>query len=136
MRPDTFAAVSDIVGLDDGTRLRRAPAEVKAQSLSTRGQLQTDPTVGTFPNTSLGNQLKQISKFISLRDVLSGGGPMGRQIFFASLGGLDTHANQNANQGSLLTQFSAALAAFYDEHVRQNIPKQDTTFTSCDLARS
>ena len=136
MRQDTLAAVNAILGLDDGTRLRRAAADVKAQSLSTRGQLQTDPTVGTFPNTSLGNQLKQISKFISLRDVLSGGGPMGRQIFFASLGGFDTHANQNANQGSLLTQLSAALAAFYDELVRQNIANQVTTFTMSDFART
>ncbi len=136
MRQDTLAAVNAILGLDDGTRLRRAAADVKAQSLSTRGQLQTDPTVGTFPNTSLGNQLKQISKFISLRDVLSGGGPMGRQIFFASLGGFDTHANQNANQGSLLTQLSAALAAFYDELVRQNIANQVTAFTMSDFART
>jgi uncharacterized protein (DUF1501 family) len=136
MRPDTLAAVNAILGLDDGTRLRRAAADVKAQSLSTRGQLQTDPTVGAFPNTSLGNQLKQISKFIWLRDVLSGGGPMGRQIFFASLGGFDTHANQNQNQGGLLTQLSAALAAFYDELVRQNIANQVTTFTISDFART
>jgi uncharacterized protein (DUF1501 family) len=136
MRPDTLAAVNAILGLDDGTRLRRAAADVKAQSLSTRGQLQTDPTVGTFPNTSLGNQLKQISKFIALRDVLSGGGPMGRQIFFASLGGFDTHANQNQNQGSLLTQLSAALAAFYAELVNQNVANQVTTFTMSDFART
>src|SRR5262249_5842126 len=125
-----------ILNLDDGTRLRRAAAGVKSQSLSTRGQLSTDPSVGTFPNTSLGNQLKQISKFISLRDTLSGGYPMGRQVFFASLGGFDTHANQNANQGNLLTQLSAALEAFYAELVRQNVANQVTAFTVSDFART
>jgi uncharacterized protein (DUF1501 family) len=136
MSQDTLDAVNAILGLDDGTVLRGAAASVKAQALSTRGQLQTDPTVGTFPNTSLGNQLKQISKFISLRDVLSGGGPMGRQIFFASQGGFDTHATQNQNQGSLLTQVSDALAAFYHELERQNVATQVTAFTLSDFART
>lgn len=136
MRQDTLDAVNAILGLDDGTRLRRSAADVKAQSLSTRGQLQTDPTVGTFPNTTLGNQLRQISKLISLRDVLSGGGPMGHQIFFASLGGFDTHATQNMNQGTLLTQVSAALAAFYAELERQQVASQVTTFTLSDFSRT
>jgi len=134
--PEILEAVNAILGLDDGTVLRGAAAGVKSQSLSTRGQLITDPTVGNFPNTSLGNQLKQIAKFISLRDTLSGGGPMGRQVFFASLGGFDTHANQNAGQGGLLTQLSAALEAFYAELVAQNVASQVTTFTMSDFART
>jgi len=134
--PEILEAVNAILALDDGTVLRGAAAGMKSQSLSTRGQLLTDPVVGTFPNTALGNQLKQIAKFISLRDTLSGGGPMGRQVFFASLGGFDTHANQNAGQGGLLTQLSAALDAFYAELVRQDVVSQVTTFTMSDFART
>ncbi len=141
-RQETLDAVNAILALDDGSRLRRAASDVKGQALTVRGQLSSDPSVGTFPNTSLGNQLKQISKFIELRNVLSAGGPMRRQIFFASLGGFDTHANQNANQGNLLTQVSDALTAFYAELGRQQtesgepVPSQVTTFTLSDFSRT
>src|SRR5262249_42464536 len=104
-RPEILDAVNAIAALDDGSRLRGASNAVKAQALTTRSQLSTDPNIPGFtPATSLRNQLKQISKFIFLRNTLSGGGPMRRQIFFASLGGFDTHANQNGGQGGLLTQ--------------------------------
>src|ERR1700687_4708916 len=135
-------AVNRELALSDSSTLRAASNNVKAQALVTRSQLSTDPTVGTFPNTSLGNQLKQISKFISLRNVLSVGGPMRRQIFFASLGGFDTHANQNNSQGGLLTQLSNALRAFYDELARteaasgEPVTRQVTTFTQSDFSRT
>jgi len=142
-RAATLDAVNALLALPpDSSSLRAASNNVKAQALVTRSQLSTDPTVGTFPNTSLGNQLKQISKFISLRNVLSVGGPMRRQIFFASLGGFDTHANQNNGQGGLLTQLSNALRAFYDELARQEgasgepVTSQVTTFTQSDFSRT
>ncbi len=141
-RAATLDAVNAVLALPDSSSLRAASNNVKAQALATRSQLSTDPTVGTFPNTSLGNQLKQISKFISLRNVLSVGGPMRRQIFFASLGGFDTHANQNNGQGGLLTQLSNALRAFYDELARQEaasgepVTSQVTTFTQSDFSRT
>jgi uncharacterized protein (DUF1501 family) len=141
-RQATLDAVTAALALPEGSRLRLASNNTKAQALATRTQLSTDPMVGTFPNTSLGNQLKQIAKFIALRNVLSAGGPMRRQIFFASLGGFDTHANQNAGQGGLLTQLSAALSAFYDELARQEaasgepVTSQVTTFTQSDFSRT
>ena len=42
------------------------------------------------PRTSLGNQLEQVAKLISVRTALG----MNRQIFFCSLGGFDTHNGQ------------------------------------------
>lgn len=136
-RQATLDAVNAALALPDTSRLRLAANNTKAQGLATRTQLSSDPPIGTtFPNTTLGNQLKQIAKFIYLRDVLSSGGPMRRQIFFASLGGFDTHANQNANQGTLLTQLSAALLAFHTEMVAQGIDSQVTTFTQSDFSRT
>jgi uncharacterized protein (DUF1501 family) len=136
-RQATLDAVNAALALPDTNRLRLALNSTKGQGLATRSQLGTDPPiVTTFPNTALGNQLKQIAKFIYLRDVLSSGGPMRRQIFFASLGGFDTHANQNANQGALLTQLSAALLAFHNEMVAQGIDSQVTTFTQSDFSRT
>src|SRR5215831_17338510 len=136
-RQATLDAVNAALALPDTSRLRLAANNMKAQGLATRTQLSSDPPIVTpFPNTTLGNQLKQIAKFIYLRDVLSSGGPMRRQIFFASLGGFDTHANQNAGQGGLLTQVSAALLAFHQEMVAQGIDSQVTTFTQSDFSRT
>src|SRR5262249_56020827 len=66
----------------------------------------------TFPNTTLGNQLKQVAKVIkaNLQQAALG---LRRQIFFCSLGGFDTHQNQNATQPGLLQQVNQALATFY-----------------------
>lgn len=38
---------------------------------------------------------------------------MNRQVFFASLGGFDTHTNQLPDQGNLFTDLSASLLAFH-----------------------
>jgi len=38
---------------------------------------------------------------------------MSRQIFFVSLGGFDTHADQLASQAGLLARLDAAMASFY-----------------------
>ena len=97
----------------------------------------SDPVVGTFPNSSLGNQLKQVAKLIKLKDVLG----MKRQIFFCSMGGYDTHTNQTSgtfggNQGNNFTQLSQAMKAFYDEMVAQGTNDQVTTFTQSDFGRT
>jgi len=54
----------------------------------------SQPLATSFPNTNLGRQLQAIAESISLR------GPLGvsRQVFFASLGGFDTHDNQVKNK--------------------------------------
>jgi len=130
------AVVQNILALDDGTTLRRTSANFASQAFATRDQLSTDPVVGTFPATNLGNQLKQIAKMITLRDTISAGQPMRRQIFFASLGGFDTHTNQLAGQGGLMTQVSNAVSAFYAEMVSQGIGNQVTTFTLSDFTRT
>ncbi len=43
-----------------------------------------------FPATSIGEQLQQIAQVIQVQADLG----MRRQIFFASLGGFDTHAQE------------------------------------------
>ena len=141
-RQATLDAVNAALSLKDSSPLRSAANGIKAQALRTRDQLADEPPVGEFPMTSLGNQLKQISKFIALRNTLNDGGPMRRQIFFASLGGFDTHANQNGGQGGLLTQVSNAMLAFYNELARQEnesgepLTQQVTTFTQSDFSRT
>lgn len=85
-----------------------------------------------FPNTNLGNQLKQIAQIIKARSSLG----LQRQIFFASLGGFDTHSNQLATQGGLLTQVSQAMKAFYDATAEMGVSSNVTTFTLSDFGRT
>lgn len=93
-----------------------------------------DPTLTTvFPNSGIGNQLKQVAKVIKLnQSSLS----LNRQIFFCSIGGFDTHQNQVTGQQNLLTQLSQAMKAFYDATVELGVEPRVTTFTLSDFGRT
>jgi len=128
---------SQLIGMDLGALLVKTASETTSQALLTSAALSTDPVVGTFPTTSLGNQLKQVAKLIKLKDALG----MKRQIFFCSMGGYDTHTNQTSgtfggNQGNNFSQLSQAMRAFYDEMVAQGTGDQVTTFTQSDFGRT
>ena len=61
---------------------------------------------------------------------------MKRQIFFTQLGGFDTHSAEIGGQGSLLTQVSQAINAFYAATVELGIQNKVTTFTMSDFGRT
>jgi uncharacterized protein (DUF1501 family) len=61
-------------------------------------------TSGEFPKTALGEKLRAVSRLI-----LSG---LKTRIYYVTLDGFDTHANQPDVHASLLKQWSEALAAF------------------------
>ncbi len=86
----------------------------------------------TFPNTSIGRQLKQVARLIKKRTDLS----VTRQIFYCQVGSFDTHNNQLTTQATLLSQFSQAARAFYDEMTAQAMQNNVTTFTLSDFART
>ena len=144
-----------LLGFDQGATLIKASTDTTTQALTADAALnQPDPAIPTpgnptaFPNTSIGNQLKQVAKLIKIKD--AAGITMKRQIFFCQLGGFDTHtnetgsdptnpaggANQSGTQGGLLTQLSQAMRAFYDEMVAQGMSNSVTTFTLSDFGRT
>ena len=88
-----------------------------------------------FPNTTLGNQLKQVAKVVKFNAASPALG-LTRQIFFCQLGGFDTHQNQVGSQSSLLAQVSQAIRAFYDSTVELGLERQITTFTLSDFGRT
>lgn len=144
MPPSTDArsrAFDAILAADTDHALVKASSDTTSQALLTASALSTDPTLtATFPNTSLGNQLKQVAKLIKANQSQPALG-LKRQIFFCSLGSFDTHSNQTSatflgGQGNLLLQVSQALKAFYDETVAQGIASQVTTFTLSDFSRT
>ena len=89
-------------------------------------------TTVTFPNTSLGNQLRQVARLIKTRTGLG----VNRQIFYCQIGSFDTHNTQINGQGNLLSQFSQAVRAFYDEMTMQGVSHNVTTFTLSDFSRT
>lgn len=89
----------------------------------------------TFPNTNLGNQLKQVARVIKKRADLS----INRQVFFVELGGFDTHQNQlqgRFSQTSLLVELSQAMRSFYDEMGAQSVQDNVTMFSLSDFGRT
>lgn len=113
--------------------LVQATSVLTQQAANVSQQLSSDPPLTvTFPNTSLGNQLKQVAKIMKFRDSLT----MNRQIFFVQIGGFDTHGGQIIGQANLFTQVSQAMKAFYDETVAQGVDSQVTTFTMSDFSRT
>jgi uncharacterized protein (DUF1501 family) len=144
-----------MLGFDQSSTLIKGATDTTTQALTADAALNlTEPTIPSpgnptaFPNTSLGNQLKQIAKLIKIKD--AAGITMKRQIFFCSAGGYDTHTNetgsdpanpgggaaQSGSQGGLLTQLSQAMRAFYDEMVAQGLSNNVTTFTLSDFGRT
>ena len=85
-----------------------------------------------FPQTWIGEQLKEIARIISLNAQLG----VGRQVFFCGLGSFDTHSGQLYDQGELLQQVSQALDAFYAATVQFQLEDQVTAFTMSDFGRT
>ncbi len=139
-----------LLGFDQGTTLIKGATDTTSAALTADAALNAAgvPVIGPFPNTTLGNQLAQIAKLLKIKQSL--GFTNGRQIFFCTLGGFDTHTNQtgadplnpgngaaaSGTQGGLLTQVSQAMRAFYDEMVVQGLSNNVTTFTISDFART
>ncbi len=140
-----YMALQQVLGEDQNITLVRAAAKVDLEALQMQRALSQlgDPAVPPFPlnpRTTLGNQLEQVAKMISVRAALG----MNRQIFFCSLGGFDTHTGQVTSAASpttgthanLLKQLSDAMKAFYDATVALGVDSQVVTFTMSDFART
>ncbi|HSQ23177.1 MAG TPA: DUF1501 domain-containing protein [Pyrinomonadaceae bacterium] len=133
-----------LLGFDTSQELIKGASDTTNQALSADQMLnQPDPVLtATFPATGIGNQLRQVAKLIKIKDTLG----MKRQIFFCSIGGFDTHTNETSadptipngsgGQGNLLTLFSQAARAFYDEMGFQGNSNSVTLFTISDFGRT
>jgi uncharacterized protein (DUF1501 family) len=122
--------------IDRSASMIAAASDGTQQGVDIISSLTTDPTLATvFPNSSLGNQMKQIAKVIKLNLTNPSLG-LNRQIFFASIGGFDTHQNQIGGHVQLYTQISQSMKAFYDATVELGIPDRVTQFTLSDFGRT
>jgi uncharacterized protein (DUF1501 family) len=90
------------------------------------------PIATQFPQSDLGSQMKAIANAIAIRDSLS----VRRQVFFAAIGGFDTHSTQAADLPGRLSAVSEAIAAFQAAMQELGVANNVTTFTASDFGRT
>ncbi|MBK9089506.1 MAG: DUF1501 domain-containing protein [Holophagales bacterium] len=132
-----YAALRNLLAAETGNLLADEASAIAAGGIDNldtlTAALAKAPVMTTaFPNTTLGRQLQQIASIVSVRETLK----RSRQVFFASLGGFDTHSNQLNTQQNLLSQASQALAAFHAATVELGVEGSVTSFTLSDFGRT
>jgi uncharacterized protein (DUF1501 family) len=130
-------AMRSLLSFDTGLSLVRATNSIASDAFKTMqlltSTLAKSPGVpGTFPNSFLGQQLKQVAQIIQVRSEIKAS----RQIFFCAMVGFDTHFDQLVLQAPLLQQFSQAVDAFYATTAALGVASQVTTFTASDFNRT
>lgn len=92
----------------------------------------THPGTGQATGSSLARQLQAIAR------LMAAGQAMGvrRQVFYASLGGFDTHDNQVAQHAMLMAQLSHALVYFDSVLGQLGLRDSVTTFTASEFGRT
>jgi len=122
--------------VDRSATLIAAASDGTSEAIGIMNDITVDPALSTaFPASSLGNQLKQIAKVIKLNQT-NPSLNLQRQIFYASLGGFDTHQNELTAHTGLYAQLSAAMSAFYDATVELGVSGSVTTFLLSDFGRT
>src|SRR6185369_904190 len=132
-----LAALQNLMSFDNGLTLVQASNAIASNGVNQATALNKALAGGTplttvFPNTSLGQQLSQIAKIINVRAALG----VNRQIFFAYLGGFDTHDLELNDQGTGLAAVNQALNGFYNSTVEMSVSQDVVTFTESDFGRT
>jgi uncharacterized protein (DUF1501 family) len=132
-----FQATQQLLTFDSGLSLVQSANTITGSAVQygivLASALQSIPTLSTpFASDYLSQQLRQVAQVISARSALG----MGRQIFFCSAGGFDTHSDQLPQQVTLLSQISQAMSAFYQATQELGVANQVTTFTLSEFSRT
>jgi uncharacterized protein (DUF1501 family) len=138
--PVRFTAIQQLAGINElsmqvnafNARVTKAMDDSRVVGNVFSGQ---QPFTTVFPNTGLGQQLRQIAIAIAARNAL---GHDRRQVFYAQIGGnaFDTHGAELTAQASLLTQVDAAMSAFFAATMELGVSNQVTTFTFSEFGRT
>jgi uncharacterized protein (DUF1501 family) len=132
-----FLAVQQLLTFDSGFSMVQSANSVTGQAVQyavvLADALKNVPALQTkFPNTYLSQQLQQVAQVIAARSALG----MGRQIFFCSYGGFDTHSAQLVQQVQLMTELSQGMSAFYEATQELGVANNVTTFTLSEFGRT
>ena len=130
-------AMQQILTFDTGVSLIGSASGVTTSALKTAQDVNAaingaPPLTTVFPNSGLGDQLKQVASIIQVRGALG----MNRQIFFCSMGGYDNHTDLVPSQDGLFAQLDPALGAFYAATQELGVDQSVTTFTESEFGRT
>ena len=144
-RVEQYGAMDDVLGRSYGHLFEQEYASTTSRAILNDAFLKTvlagvPDYTHLFPNSvdaegglnRVAAQLHMILRMIQARDSLG----MRRQIFFAALGGFDTHDAQLEDHHALLAQLSGSIADFYNATESLGIGEQVTTFTASDFNRT
>jgi uncharacterized protein (DUF1501 family) len=134
------SALESLLGIDREADLVRAAQDVMTNALANSATLNpiltNTTTAASQPFTGLtGNfaqQMLAIAKVIEARSALGAH----RQVFLATLGSFDTHANELNEQQALFAQLDPALTAFNAAMTVIGAGSAVTTFTLSDFSRT
>jgi uncharacterized protein (DUF1501 family) len=129
-------AFLNLLNFDNGLKLVQAANGITQAGITDATGLNTalgSSTFNpTFPNTTLGNQLKMVSRIVNVHSNLGAS----RQIFFVSMGGFDNHDKLLTDQNTNLGQVSDALGAFDAAMQAISLVDNVTVFTESDFSRT
>ncbi|MEM9421334.1 MAG: DUF1501 domain-containing protein [Pseudomonadota bacterium] len=120
---------SNLFERDMNTISRRS---IEINTLFNDSTVNAPPLLTEFPDTRLGGQLQSIAQTIDSRTVLGAK----RQIFFAAIGGFDTHSGQASSLPGRQREISEAIASFYAATEEMGIAQDVTLFTASDFGRT
>jgi len=90
------------------------------------------PSSRTLANNDLAVQLQTVTRIIGARAGLGAT----RQVFFVSMGGFDTHDNQNRGQADLMARLSHAIGYFDTALAAIGMRDKVALFTGSDFGRT
>lgn len=131
-------AITSLLAMPGANLLEDAWKDVIARAMENQRVLASalaavPPFTTAFPNSGIGSQMQMVARLVAVRQALG----LKRQVFFASLGGFDTHGDgQLGDQGQLLGEVSAALSALYSATVELGCADLVTSFTASDFNRT
>lgn len=137
LRAQISAARPDLLDTEYRAVVERS---VEAEALLSRALAklpENDPRIALpedLARNSLARQLRIIARLIGVHD--DPGLQEKRQVFFASLGGFDTHDNQLARQAELLDSVARSVAWFQQSMENLGLAGQVTLFTASDFGRA
>ncbi len=131
------AALQQLLTFDSGAQMIAAANGILNQGVANAQAISDAINGGTpfttaFPNTGIGNQLRQVARIIAARNNLG----MNRQIFFCGMGGFDNHSDLLPSQTNLFGQLAPALTAFYRATEELGVAQSVTTFTESEFNRT
>ena len=135
-----LAAHRAILAADHDNAYVAATADIASQAIALSGVVNPILTSSTSSiaalfagqTSSISQQLLQVAKLVEARAQTGAK----RQLFFVSLGGFDTHANELNTLVTLIGQLSPALRAFHDAMAQLGVGDSVTTFTLSDFGRT